>query len=194
MCNFLSAIATKGGEVYCNPLLDSHNDIIDYFHCHDGKNPQFTPVEFVPKDHFDPSTWALQFDAERPDWVDEEWVINVTAKLEKIVAGMIVKDERKVLVGGCYIFAAGAKVSTMIGCRIVAIHPKANLSSADLSRADLSGANLSRAYLSGANLSRANLSGAYLSRAYLSGAYLSGAYVPAGWATDANRSEEHTSE
>ena len=55
------------------------------------------------------------------------------------------------------------------------IHPKADLSNADLSNADLSNADLSNANLQGANLSSAKLQGANLSRAELRCANLSNA-------------------
>jgi uncharacterized protein YjbI with pentapeptide repeats len=193
VCNFLSAIVSRKGEVYCNPVLDSHNDIIDYFGLKDGgKNPQFTPVEFTPKDWFDPETWEFKFDAERPTWADDDWVEAASSELRKRVKAIIVTEERKVLVGGAWIIGPKGKVGRTFGCRIVAVHPKAdlswaNLSWADLSWADLSWANLSRANLSRANLSGADLSWANLSRANLSGANLSGANcsegdAPAGYA------------
>jgi hypothetical protein len=134
VCNFLSAIVSRKGEVYCSPLLDSHNDIIDYFGLRDGNAPQFTPVEFTPKDWFDPETWTFKFDAERPDWADDEWIESATTELRRRVEAMIVTEDRMVLVGGAWIIGPNARIGRTFGCRILAAHKTASLSRANLSR------------------------------------------------------------
>jgi len=163
MCNFLSAIASRSGQVYCNPMSDSHNDIIEGFNLCDGKNQQFTPVEFLPGDRLDLESYQFKFDAERPDWADDDWVESIAEKLRQIVGAMTLTTPQTVLFGGAYIFGPGSSAKKLINCRVIAISPKADLSGADLSRADLSGANLSEADLRGAYLRGADLSEADLS-------------------------------
>ena len=176
MCNFKSAIISRGGEVYHHSLLDGHNDIIDLFNLRDTENPHWTPVEFLPGDDMlDLDGYTFKFDAERPVWADDDWVETAQTKLRNIVKTMIVDKDTKILVGGTYLIAPKIRVNKVIGSRI-RLAAEADLSGANLSWANLSGANLS-----GANLSEANLSGANLSEANLSGAYRP-TNAPTGWA------------
>ncbi|MDY7011574.1 MAG: pentapeptide repeat-containing protein [Planctomycetota bacterium] len=193
MCRFKSAIATQSGEIYHDPFIDSHEDIIELHHIHNGGlRPRYTPIEFKAdgEDLFDPDKYRLVFDAERPDWADDDWVVRVTKKMGSIIRAMIITDERKVLSGGCYIFGPGAVIRRVIHGRIIAISAKANLHGAhleganlegaylygaDLRGANLQGADLEGANLSGADLERADLEGANLRGANLEGAYLYGA-------------------
>ena len=141
MCQWKSAIASKSGEIYHHPLTDSHNDLIALFKLHDGKNPQFTPVKFLPgKDWLNVYSYKLKFDAERPDWADNEWVKSVSETMRTIIAGMIVNDKQTILVGGAYLFGPKAEITKVVAGRIVAVHKNANLAGADLARADLAGA------------------------------------------------------
>ena len=172
MCQWKSAIISRSGEIYHHPLVDSHNDLIDLFNLQDGKNPQFTPIEFLPgKDWFDVDAYKFTFDAERPDWADDDWVESATRKLKSIIKGMIVNEPVKLLAGGAYLIGPKAKITKIVSGRILAVDPRANLYGANLYGADLYGANLSRADLSRANLYGAIMSGADLSEANIDKKY-----------------------
>ena len=203
MCKFLSGWVLRTGDVLCEPMLDSHEDLAKWFsikrdYGHNAIRWEFSPTEKDGvRQFFDFDSYSFRIDEnETPSWFDEERREATINAAKKVLRSMVVSDDSRLVLIGKAIFAGdGAKIERAIGCRLLAATAKADLSGANLSRAylsgaflsgaDLSGANLSRAdlsgadlsgaYLSGANLSRAFLSGANLSRAYLSGAFLSGA-------------------
>jgi len=121
MCNFLSAIASRTGEIYCNPLIDSHEDIIDYFNLRDNQMGHIVRLEFRPeekKDLIDISKYKLIVDEpQTPEWFDEELKEKAIERLKVIVKNMIITEDRKVLVGGAYILASG-NFNKIINCDI----------------------------------------------------------------------------
>ena len=181
MCKFLSALVMPTGDVKCNPMIDSHSDLVSLFDINDTAAPgvvqRFAKVEFTPPDDSaefcNLDKWTLTVDEPtEPDW----WIgvkDQALSTLHAIVERMIVRDHRRILVGGCWAIADGGRIDHLVQGRIVHVGRYA-----DLSRTNLSGADLSRANLSHANLSRANLSGANLSGAYRP------KDPPAGWAAN----------
>ncbi len=198
MCNFLSGWVLRTGDVLCEPMLDSHEELAKWFNIKrdDGHNAirwEFSPTEKDGvRQFFDFDSYSFRIDEkETPSWFDEERREATINAAKKVLRSMVVSDDSRLILLGKAIFAGdGAKIARAIGCRLLAATAKANLSGANLgganlSRANLGGANLGRANLGGAylrwaNLSGANLSGAYLSGAYLGGADLSGANL-SGW-------------
>jgi len=210
MCQFKSAIVTKDGTVFHHELTDSHELLIDHFGLKEGDaagfaHANFVRVEFYPDGKADiakPEKYRLRVDErETPVWFTEEIRQTATATLTAIIEKMIVRDERRVLLGGAWIFDGGT-VYRACGIRLIAAINKANLRRADLRGADLTGADLTGADLRGADLRGADLTGADLTgadltgadlrradlrRADLTGAYLRGAYrnqsdaLIAGW-------------
>ncbi len=195
MCNFLSGWVLRTGDVLCEPMLDSHEELAKWFNIKrdDGHNAirwEFSPTEKDGvRQFFDFDSYSFRIDEkETPSWFDEERREATINAAKKVLRSMVVSDDSRLILLGKAIFAGdGAKIARAIGCRLLAATAKANLSGANLGGANLSGAdlrwaNLSGAYLSGADLGGAdlrwaNLSGAYLGGADLGGAYLGGAYL-----------------
>ena len=162
MCQFLSAIVTRHGDVKCNPLVDSHTDLLELFSIHENnagtiETQNFARVEFVPpaKDgkpnYFDFPNYVLRLDEmARPAWYDADIEEKARKELTKVLERMLITSERKIIAGGAHIIGEGAKIGKLISGRILAVHEKANLSGAYLGGADLSGAYLGGADLSGA--------------------------------------------
>ena len=121
MCKFLSAIKTRTGALYCNPLLDSHEDIIDYFGLNDGLMQHLVRLEFRPderKDLVDIAKYKLIIDElDVPKWFDDEMKEKTISELTVIVKNLIVTEDRKILVGGAYIIASG-NIKKLINCDI----------------------------------------------------------------------------
>ena len=110
MCNFLSAIVMKNGDIITAPeYTNSHEDLIRAFSIKDTESnslhQSFARVEFSPpKDgknvgNFD--TWMLTVDEQNvPDWLDRG---ALRSKLIDLVRPHIIDGERDFLFGGWYI-------------------------------------------------------------------------------------------
>jgi hypothetical protein len=130
MCDFLSAIITRNGKIFQHWATDHHSSLIDIFGLHEGagavvKDQNFIRVEFSPakendkKDFCDAAKYILYVDEEfTPDWFDSDMRANVDGFLREQVSRMIVRDSRKLLVGGCWIIAEGAHIETAMQCRL----------------------------------------------------------------------------
>lgn len=135
MCNFLSAIVMRNGDVLCDPEhTDSHEDLLVMHNIWDTRTQQnkFVRVEFLPPEDssttLDLSTWKLQVDqASQPEWFDED---KVKETLLARVQRMIVVDKRPLLLGGCWILADGAQITDAISARIFLMLGSARLKNA----------------------------------------------------------------
>src|SRR3990167_5256308 len=114
MCNFLSALALKNGDVLSHPLLDSHSDLVRYFKLPDANAhiQHFAKVELTPVDWLDPATWIWKVDeAVLPVWWTEELDHQAQETLRARAAKMILKDgEHDLIAEGCWIVGGTAKV------------------------------------------------------------------------------------
>ena len=123
MCNFLSAIVSRNGEIYCNPLVDSHEDLIDLYHIKDTLMRNIVRVEFRPEtacDLIDVSKYVLIVDEkETPEWFEEHRE-RVLLHLTSIINNLIIKKDRTILVGGVYILL-NCKIQKVQHCRILAM-------------------------------------------------------------------------
>ena len=125
MCNFVSAIVLKNGDIICDPEhTDSHEDLIRVAGLRDDRVSMaaeaFCRVEFTPPDDFsgiaDLSKWTLRVDeCSAPSWYDSELV---REKMERRVQAMIIDGERDILLGGCHILVCGANVRCVKNARI----------------------------------------------------------------------------
>jgi hypothetical protein len=121
MCNFLSAV-------------DSHEDLIQKYNIRDRYNQlgKFCRIEYIPTDLnkiTDFSTWEFIVDEKiKPDWLDEE---RIKSSLNERVKRMFIDDERKFLLGSCWILLSNAHVEKvknacikyMLGeSRVLAMH------------------------------------------------------------------------
>jgi len=106
MCNFLSAVVSRTGEVYCNPLIDSHEDIIDYFDIRDTGMQHIVRVEFSPKekkDLIDIEKYELRVDElSTPEWFNE-YKESAIEKLKLVAKNCIIKENKKIVMGACII-------------------------------------------------------------------------------------------
>jgi hypothetical protein len=131
MCNFLSAIVSRTGEIYYHPLSDSHTHLIAHFGLKEGKAGQnFICVEFTPEGGKidQPDGYTLSVDETRiPSWFDDEAREKVVGFLRGTVERMIVRDDREILLGGCWIVAGKATVDLATNCRIISVRDSATI-------------------------------------------------------------------
>ena len=123
MCNFLSAVLLKNNTLLCNPqFTDSHEDLLEANNVRDGLAQQdcFVRLEFLPpKDHstiFDTKSWTLKVDQrDIPSWFNKD---EARGKLAARVKRMFVLEDRKILLGGCWILGEDAVVGKAKSARI----------------------------------------------------------------------------
>ena len=122
MCKFISAIVMKSGDLICDPEhTDNHEDLMIFANIRDNylQLGRFARIEFTPpddKDIADVSAWNLHVDEdETPVWFDS---VVVRSKMEALARRMIISDERKLLLGGCWILVGEANVKTVKSARI----------------------------------------------------------------------------
>jgi len=131
MCNFLSALVLRNGDVLTHPMLDSHSDLVRYFKLPDTTAyiTRFAKVELVPVDWADAATWTWRVDeAEPPMWL-EEVAEKAEAALRARAAKMILKDgAHDLIVDGCWIVAGTATVRDVRAGRIVRVQDSATIS------------------------------------------------------------------
>jgi hypothetical protein len=124
MCNFLSAIVLKNGDVLTHPMLDAHADLVKYFKLPDGNEHihHFAKVELVPSDWEDAATW--QFTVDEPTlpvwWSDiaEQAEATLRARAKKMI---LREGEHELIVEGCWIVAGTAKIRDVRSGRIVRV-------------------------------------------------------------------------
>ena len=124
MCYFLSALILPSSEIVCDPEhTDSHEDLIDSRGLSDSGRGEFVRVAFVPPNHesfSDPATYTLRVDNDvRPEWFTEALERHVTVMLRDRISRMIVLNERKILLGGCWIAGKTARIAKLQGGKIV---------------------------------------------------------------------------
>ena len=131
MCQFLSALVLKNGDVLSHPMLDSHSDLVRYFKLPDTDVyiQHFAKVELTPVDWTDAATWTFRVDED----VLPAWWADVAAQAEATLrdraARMILKDgEHDLIVDGCWIVAGTAQVSDVRSGRIVRVQDSAQIS------------------------------------------------------------------
>ena len=181
MCNFKSALYFKNGDLIHSDVTDSHEDLIMVSGLKDNilSMDRAVRVECVPPGDIDEiadlSKWTLKLDEHTaPSWWAKK-KNDCERKMLAIIKNSIITDERKCLLGGCWIFTKTAKINKMVGGRIL-IAAGANLKNAYLVNANLMNVNLVNANLVYANLENANLENANLGNANLGNANLEGAY------------------
>jgi len=131
MCNFLSALVLKNGDVLHHPMLDSHADLVRYFKLPDtdAHIQHFAKVELTPVDWADAATWNFRVDEEVLPvwWADVASAVEGT--LRSRAAGMILKDgDHDLIVDGCWIVAGTAKVRDVRSGRIILVQDSAQIS------------------------------------------------------------------
>jgi len=107
----------KGGfKLLMSPWTESHSELCRIFKVRDGARLSFARVEFTPADMafaYKPETYKLRIDEDRtPDWFDDEMKEKVADKMRQYIKSIIVDGDVDLLVGGQFIIAPNAKVSS----------------------------------------------------------------------------------
>ena len=122
LCNFLSALVLRNGDVLTHPMLDSHSDLVQHFKLPDTRahHQHFAKVELTPvEDWLDVSMWVFRLDENTvPGW----WV-DVSSQAEATLRGraerMILKTgDHSLLIDGCWIIGGDAVVRDVRAGRV----------------------------------------------------------------------------
>ena len=126
MCEFLSGIAQRNGDVIALPeATHSHSDLIRYLGLKD-ENPelrQWVRVEFSPSQASDldeVDKYKLKLDDFHPVWWDDVQE-TVEKNMRRMVTQIIVAEDRDILLGGFWIVGKGIKVNVAKNVRIYAM-------------------------------------------------------------------------
>lgn len=133
MCRFLSVLVLRDGSVRHHPMLDSHSDLVRYFHLPDADVyvQHFAKAELTPtSDWTDAATWDWRIDeAVRPVWLTEDVERAAEEATRSIAQRMVIKDgKRDLIVDGCWIIAGTAMIRDVRSGRIVRVQGSATIS------------------------------------------------------------------
>lgn len=129
MCQFLSAVILRNGDVLTHPMLDSHTDLIRYYKLPDttAYHQHFAKVELTPVDWMDPATWNFRLDEETaPSWWDDV-ATGVEATLRARADRMILRGDHELIVDGCWIVGGKAKIRDVRSGRIMRVQDSAQI-------------------------------------------------------------------
>src|SRR3990167_6954653 len=123
MCQFKSAIVTRTGEVLHHWGVDSHEDLIDLFGLRDNNHLQhFVRVEYCPdttENLRNPQSYELMVDEKQtPEWFEEKREA-VTATLAALIERSIIRENKKILVGGDFILIGNVRVERIQNARVI---------------------------------------------------------------------------
>jgi hypothetical protein len=130
MCQFKSAIVLKNGDIIHSYYTDSHEDLVDMMELRDNGNGGFVRVEFFPREnnYADVSAYKLSVDQpDTPDWWTDEMAKRTETFLREVVKRMIVRENKKCLVGGAYILAGNAQIERCVDANIVVMYDSSNV-------------------------------------------------------------------
>ncbi len=128
MCQFLSALVVRNGDILWHEATDSHSDLVAHFKMPENAGcKHFAKVEFTPPEkdgrpiYEDFANYKLRVDEDtEPSWF-EELRNGVEKKLRSIIQSMIIDDARPMVLGGCRILVSGAKVDALKSSRVVSM-------------------------------------------------------------------------
>jgi len=130
VCNFLSVLILRNGDIRHHPMLDSHSDLVTYFKLPDTDAyvSHFAKAELTPVDWTDASTWKWRIDEDvRPIWLDEVEAAAESAT-RSVAQRMVLKDvEHTLIVDGCWIVAGSSKVRDVRSGRILRVQDSATV-------------------------------------------------------------------
>jgi len=122
MCNYLSAIGRKNGDVYHSEYTDSHEYLLlagGFKEPAEGREANWCRIEYRPEntaDLVDISKYKLRIDQEAPAWLKDSIKAKWEAKLKVIAAGNIINGGKApILLGGKHIICGGAEIEIMLG-------------------------------------------------------------------------------
>ena len=118
MCQFKSAVVGRTGEIYHHWSTDGHEDIIEMFGLSEADicRVEFSSTTYEPANI---ESYALRVDErEEPAWFDE-YRERVTKDMGRLVAGMMVRENTRILRGGKWILVGDVEVGKCLsGCLI----------------------------------------------------------------------------
>ena len=129
MCNFLSAVVLRNGDLRMHPMIDSHAELVEYFKLPDATKfvSHFAKVELTPpadpgNNWMDVSQWKFRLDEETaPVWW-EDVAERVESDLRRRAEGMILRDgDHGLIVDGCWIVGGAAQIREVRSGRIMRI-------------------------------------------------------------------------
>ena len=129
MCQFKSALVLKNGDVIHSDWTDSHEDLIDMLELPDKGHGAFVRIEFVPQEnkYANPKSYILKVDQpDTPEWWTTALAERTTDYMREIIKRMIIRTEKKCLVGGSYILD-GAKIGRCIHANMIVMLGSSNV-------------------------------------------------------------------
>ena len=130
MCQFLSVLVLRNGDVLHHPMLDSHADLITYFKLPDTSEyiQRFAKVELTPGDWLKPDTWHWKVDENtRPQWLDAVEAQAESATRRIATNMLLVSGEHQLIVDGCWIVGGCAIVRDVRGGRLMCVKGSAQI-------------------------------------------------------------------
>ncbi len=128
MCNFLSAVVLKNGDILSHPTIDSHSELVEYFKLPDTKAHirHFVKVELTPnidESWLDSSLWEFRLDEEtKPAWWTDEMSATAEADLRRRAQAMVINDDKTPLVlDGCWIVGTKGKIREVRSGRVMRV-------------------------------------------------------------------------
>ena len=124
MCDFLSAIVLKNGDVLHNLKIDSHEELIKLNNLRDNREGNFARVEFSPiSNNYDkPKKYVFKIDESITlDWFNDSMKEKTISKLSSIIKRMIVTKNTPLLKDGVFILSDSVIVDEIRDCFIKAM-------------------------------------------------------------------------
>ena len=130
MCNFLSGLVLRNGDILTHPMLDGHADLVTHFNLPDTDAyvQHFAKVELRPVDWGDVATWEWHLDEQTaPSWWDDV-AGGAEAELRARAARMILREgEHRLIVDGSWIVLGTAVVRDVRAGRILHVQDSARI-------------------------------------------------------------------
>ena len=130
MCNFLSGLVLRNGDILTHPMLDGHADLVTHFNLPDTDAyvQHFAKVELRPVDWGDVATWEWHLDEQAaPSWWDDV-AGGAEAELRARAARMILREgEHRLIVDGSWIVLGTAVVRDVRAGRILHVQDSAQI-------------------------------------------------------------------
>jgi len=129
MCNFLSGIILKNGDVITNPLVNSHEDIIEDagLSGKDNHIRYFARFEFTPfeREYHNLDKYTLRIDEESsPDWLTDEFKEKIERHCRLMLSNIVLtgKCKKKLIAGRSVILSNfDGKNTNFKNCQIIYI-------------------------------------------------------------------------
>ena len=122
MCNFLSALVLRNGDVLTHSMLDSHSDLVSYYKLPDDRahHQHFAKVELTPVDWLDVTTWIFRLDEHTaPGWWGDVGGQADTTLRDRAQRMMLTTGRTKLIADGCWIAAGDAVIDAVVAGRVV---------------------------------------------------------------------------